>query len=102
MYELVSILLCLWLAVRLRRKESGNEGGPDPWALAFECPGKDFRGAFSSIGERYLYDFRIRGQNSRFPQSSRKRRAYDKGCSGVLEFVEGEDDLHGGWNARRV
>ena len=32
-FELASILLCLWLAVRLRRKESGGEGEPDPWAL---------------------------------------------------------------------
>lgn len=34
MFELASILLCLWLAVRLRRKESGGEGEPNPWALA--------------------------------------------------------------------
>jgi hypothetical protein len=31
--DIVSIMLCLWLAVRLRRRSAGGQG-PDPWELA--------------------------------------------------------------------
>ena len=34
MVELASILLCLWLAVKVRRRQSDDKSKPDPWVLA--------------------------------------------------------------------